>query len=262
MKVLLADMRWPEIKARIQPNTVAVIPVASTEQHGPHLPVQTDARIVTDCAIRAAERVADEISVVVAPTVTYGFSEHHMDFAGTMSLSMPTYIAVLTELTESLIRGGFPRVLLLNGHGGNCEAINVAARHVVARHNAVVGAATYWDVAAAALAAVNASEVGMVPGHSSGFETACMLALVPQLVELSAMPSTDESVPLPNDSRATLAGMGISVPGYMTYHSPSGVWGDPQLLKAERGPAFIDAIVGALADLYRAFSRTDGYGVR
>jgi creatinine amidohydrolase len=262
MKVLLAEMRWPEIKARIQTNAVAVIPVASTEQHGPHLPLQTDARIVTDCAIRAAERVADELPIVVAPTVSYGFSEHHMDFSGTMSLSMPTYIAVLAELTESLIRGGFPRVLLLNGHGGNCEAIQVAARHVVARQNAVVGAATYWDVAAAALASVNASEVGMVPGHSSGFETACMLALKPELVELAAMPSTDESVPLPNDSRVTLAGFGVAAPGYATYHPPSGVWGDPRLLKAERGPAFVEAIVRALADLYRAFSRTDGYGVR
>ena len=262
MKVLLAEMRWPEVKARIQSNSVAVIPVASTEQHGPHLPLQTDARIVTECAVRAAELVAEEVPIVIAPTLTYGFSEHHMDFPGTMSLSMPTYIAVLSELAESLVRGGFRRVLLLNGHGGNCEAIQVAARHVVARHNAVIGAATYWDVAATALAAVNAADVGMVPGHSSGFETACMLALVPRLVDLGAMPSADESSPLPGDSRVTLAGLGTAVPGFVTYHPPSGVWGDPTLLKPERGPVFVDAIVGALANLYRAFSRTEGYGVR
>ena len=262
MKVLLAEMRWPEVKARLQPNAVAVIPVASTEQHGPHLPLQTDARIVTDCAVRAAERVADELPIVVAPTLTYGFSEHHMDFPGTMSLSLPTYISVLSELCESLVRGGFRKVLLLNGHGGNCEAIQVAARHVVAKHNAVIGAATYWDVAARALEAEHASEVGMVPGHSSGFETTCVLALRPDLVELAAMPAEDQSVPLPADCRVTLQGMNVAVPGYITYHGPSGVWGDPQLLKPERGPAYIEAIVGALADLYRAFSRTEGYGVR
>jgi creatinine amidohydrolase len=266
MKVLLAEMRWPEVKERIRPDSVAVIPVASTEQHGPHLPLATDAEIVTTCAVRAAERVTDDTPTVVTPTVAFGFSEHHMEFAGTLTLSMPTYIAMLSELCESLVRHGFPRILLLNGHGGNTEAIQVVARHVVARHKAVVGAATYWQVAERALAAAGAGEMGLVPGHSAGFETACMLALRPELVDLGQMPKENQWQPLESDAVVTLEGTGVFVPGHSSHHAASGIWGDPTLLDPERGPtlgaAYIGAIVSALADLNRAFSRTEGYGVR
>jgi len=261
MKVLLAEMRWPEVRAKVEQGSVAVVPVASTEQHGPHLPIQTDARIVTDCAIQAAERIAEEVPIVVSPTLVFGFSEHHMDFPGTMSLSLPTYIAVLSELCECLVRHGFRKVLLLNGHGGNCEAIQVAARHVVANHNVVVGAATYWTVAESALAAVRAGDVGLVPGHAAGFETACMLALRPDLVDLEQMPKENQWVPLDADAQVSLRGTGVMVPGYLTNHAASGVWGDPTLLRPEQGPAFVEAIVTSLAGLYRSFARTEGYGV-
>ena len=259
MKVLLAEMSWPEVGERLRPNAVAVIPVAATENHGPHLPLETDTRLVTECARRAAERVAETIPIVVAPTLTYGFSEHHLAFPGTMSLSIPTYVAVLIELAECLIRHGFRKVLYLNGHGGNHEAIQVAVRQVMARHNVVAGAATYWTVAGRALEAANVAEVGGAPGHASGFETTCMLALRPELVDLERLPKEDQSQPRESDGRTTLREMGVMFTPHASQHPASGIWGDPALVRPERGPAYVEAVVGALAELFVAFSRTEGY---
>ena len=259
MKVLMEEMTWPEVKERIRPNALVVMPVASTEQHGPHLPLSTDAELVTQCARRAAERVASEIPILVAPTLPFGFSEHHMSFPGTLTLSMPTYLAALTELCESLIRHGFRRVLLLNGHGGNQEVIQVAVRQVVARHNAVVGAASYWEVAREALQAVGVEAVGIVPGHSAGFETSCMCSLRPGLVHLEAIPQEDQSVPGEHHARRTVRAMGVMTVPHVTQNPPTGVWGDPALVRPELGAALVEAIVGALADMFLAFSRTESY---
>lgn len=257
--MLLAEMSWPEVKERVAAGAVAVLPVASTEQHGPHLPLSTDARIVGECGRRAAEAVADEVAVVVAPTMPFGFSEHHMDIPGTLTLSMPTYIAALTELGDSLARHGFGKLLFLNGHGGNHEAVQVVVRQLLARHHVVAAAASYWDVARAALRQAGSDQVGLVPGHSAGFETTLMLALQPDLVAMERLPDADRSLPGPGGSRRTLAGMGAMSAVHRSQQPHGGVWGDPRLVRPEFGPALLDAIVGALADLYRALARTDSY---
>jgi creatinine amidohydrolase len=245
--------------AGLRPEAVAVRPVAATEQHGPHLPLSTDTCLVTGCAVRAAERVAEAIPIVVTPTLAFGFSAHHMDFPGTLSLRMPTYLAVLTDLCECLIHHGFRKLLLLNGHGGNHEAIQVVVRQLMERHQIVAGAATYWTVARAALAAAAVEAVGGAPGHAAGFETSCMLALHPELVNLERLPSDDQSRPRPTDGRATLAGKGVMITPHAGQHPASGIWGDPALVRPDRGPVFVEAVVGALAELFVAFSRTEAY---
>jgi creatinine amidohydrolase len=259
MKVLLAELNRTEVRERLRPNAVAVLPVASTEQHGPHLPVSTDALIVSECARRAAERVAGDIPIVVAPTLAYGYSIHHTAFPGTMSLSVPTFITVLVELCEGLIGQGFGKVLILNGHGGNSELVQVAVRELTGRHEVVAAAATYWDVARERLEAAGAAQVGAVPGHSAGFETTCVLALRPELADLSLIPESDASQPGEHDARATLKGKGAMTAPYRTWGPPTGVWGDPALVRPELGPALVEAIVASLADLYVALSRTEGY---
>ena len=92
--------------------TVAVLPVAAVEQHGPHLPVGTDYLTVEHLAREAAGIAADQISVVVAPTLPFGSSHHHIPFGGTMSLSTEGYYRIVTELAESLIQGGIGRFSL------------------------------------------------------------------------------------------------------------------------------------------------------
>jgi creatinine amidohydrolase len=256
---MIADMSWGEIKERVQPNTVVVIPVGATEQHGPHLPLGTDSYLVTASVRQAAERVADKIGILVAPTLPFGFSAHHMDFPGTLSVTIPTYVALLTELVECLIQHGLRKILLLNGHGGNHEAIQAVARQITERHRVMIGAATYWNVAHAKLEAADVKAVGGAPGHASGFETSCMLVVAPELVNLERLPREDQSIPAQNQGRRTLAGLGVMFTPHATQHPPSGIWGDPTLVRPDRGPVFVRAVVDALAELFVAFSATEGY---
>ena len=126
-KVWLSDLTHEEVAARLERPHVAILPTAATEQHGPHLPLDVDTRLTGSICEGAAQAVAGEIGVVIAPTLLFGISEHHMRFPGTLSLSPETFIAAAFELGTSLIRHGFDRLVLVNGHGGNVGALGVIA---------------------------------------------------------------------------------------------------------------------------------------
>lgn len=166
------------------PGSVAVLPTAATEQHGPHLATGHDSFTVTDIARRAAE--AADASIVVAPTLTFGSSHHHLPFGGTLSLSTDTYGRVVRDLVESMIAAGSRRIFLLNGHGGNQEINQLVARDVAlvqpTDRPVAIGAASYWQLAAASLAAEPALADMPLPGHAGQFETATMLAMEPRRV--------------------------------------------------------------------------------
>ncbi len=259
MSVLLTELTWLEAGRRLAAGAIVALPLASTEQHGPHLPLSTDAIIVSECVRRAAERAADDTVVIVAPTMAVGFSEQHMGFPGTLTFQVSTYIAAVTDACESLIRHGCRKLLLINGHGGNHELARVVVRQVMARHRVLIGAASYWDVSRPALLAAGGEAVGQIPGHSAGFETTCMLALRPELVHLEALPSGPQSEPGPTSLRRTAAAMGVMSAPHADQHSDSGVWGAPSLVRPDLGPSFIEAITTSLAGLFRAFACSDSY---
>ncbi len=111
-------MPWPEIKSVLERDTVALLSVGSTEQHGPHLPVDNDHYTSYELSKLAAERVKGRISVVVCPPLPFGISPHHMDFPGTVSLRTQTFIDVIEDSVHSLLHHGFKHVVIINGHGG------------------------------------------------------------------------------------------------------------------------------------------------
>jgi creatinine amidohydrolase len=120
---LLARMTWPEVEERLKICDIAIVPLGSTEQHGPALALSTDHYIATEFAYRAAEMIWNEQKVVVTPTITFGFSPHHMEFKGTITLSELTLSSMIADVCHSLAQHGFRKVILLNGHGGNETAI-------------------------------------------------------------------------------------------------------------------------------------------
>jgi creatinine amidohydrolase len=181
-------MTREEIRA-LAPHAVAVLPTAAIEQHGPHLPICVDRVIAEAVAERSARRAAPAATVLVAPALSYGISAHHFPFPGVLSLSPEHFIGVLRDLADSLVRSGFRRIFILNGHGGNDEAIRLAARQLVLDHRVLCGAASYWTLAWDALVDEGrALDLGRLPGHAGAFETALMLALRPDLLEGATMP--------------------------------------------------------------------------
>lgn len=253
--ILLREMTWAEIEPLANENTVVILPTAAIEQHGRHLPIEVDCRLVETVSQRAAERVAGEIPVLVAPTASFGVSGYHMGFAGTMTLSMGTYLSVIEELCESLIHHGFRRILVLNGHGGNHDPIKVAARNVADRTGVAVATASYWNLAADDLAPFQDNEVDAIPGHACGFETACFLALRPDLVRQGAMSSGTSDV----------SGRGqyftkrlrheplVHLPQQAGVVSPHGWAADPTKGTAENGAKYVELAVNRLAQFLVQF---------
>lgn len=180
--ILFNEFTRDELRA-MAPEAVVVLPVGATEQHGPHLPVGTDHFAVEHIAREAARGIADSVPVVVAPTLPYGSSHHHLAFGGTLSLGTETYYRVITDLVESLLIDGFRRVFVLNGHGGNNELIQLAVRDLALKREADLAAASYWTIAADDLVRVEANRYGRFPGHAGTFETSVVLALRPELVQ-------------------------------------------------------------------------------
>lgn len=102
-------LRADQLRERAEANAIAIVPVGSLEQHGPHLPVEVDTLLVETVALETARRMALRVSVVVLPCVWTGISEHHMLFGGTVTLGFPTFLALFSDICHSLVRAGFKR---------------------------------------------------------------------------------------------------------------------------------------------------------
>ena len=207
----LADQRWPDVDR----DRLLVVPLGSTEQHGPHLPLSTDTRIAVALAQRfAARRLAARLPVTVAPALPYGASGEHAGFAGTLSIGTPALQLLLIELVRSATLT-WPRVLLVSGHGGNADAVNAAVRQLRAESRDVRAWAPGWKGDA----------------HAGHTETAVLLALDPAAVR----PDLAEAGEL-RDVRELLGALRA---GGVAAVSPNGVLGDPRGATAEHGRALL-----------------------
>ena len=180
-RILWAEMTSPNLRAGAD-GGIAILPIGSTEQHGRHLPVGTDTCLVSEIARRAAARIVDHRNVVVLPGLWISLAEHHMGFAGTLTLDFRTFVAVLRCTVGSLKRQGFRKVLLLNGHGGNVAALTVIVDELTRDLELPIAAATYWVVAEAAFANILDGQPNL--RHACEAETSMMLALDPALTDL------------------------------------------------------------------------------
>ncbi|WP_324757431.1 creatininase family protein [Haloarcula sp. GH36] len=122
----LADEAWPDLESYFQSESLALVPLGSTEQHGPHLPEGTDHIIAEAFARRAAE----ETGYLCTPTITVGVSPHHRQFHGTMSVAAPVFRDYVESLTRSLAEHGIDRVIYVNAHGGNVEHLREVGRRL------------------------------------------------------------------------------------------------------------------------------------
>jgi creatinine amidohydrolase len=177
----LIDLPWPAVQ-KLAPDTPVVIPVAALEQHGHHLPVFTDSVLLGEVVRRVAPRFAN--NVLFAPLMWLGNSDHHLDFAGTLSAPPRMYLDLLDGLMENFLTHGFKRIVFLNGHGGNITPGKQAVFEVRQRHrdrsDLLLLFATYWDFAKPWETRGDLVQKQM--GHACEWETSMMQRIVPQLV--------------------------------------------------------------------------------
>ncbi|GGD06441.1 mycofactocin biosynthesis peptidyl-dipeptidase MftE [Nocardioides daphniae] len=203
---------------------LVLVPVGSTEQHGPHLPLETDTLIATAVARGLAERLGGTDSGVwVAPPVAYGSSGEHQSFPGTVSIGTEALRLVVVELVRSL-RTWVPKVVLVNAHGGNLMALRAAVDQLVAEGH---------DVAWMACATED------VDLHAGRTETSLLLHLAPDLVR-SELAEAGDCRPLGEILPALISGGVAAV-------SPNGVLGDPAGATADEGRAVLETMVADLA---------------
>lgn len=184
-KIFWQEMRRTEIEQAAKAGAVVVIPVGAIEQHGNHLPVNTDINCCFSIAQRAAELI-DDFPVLVAPPIWTGLSMDHIKFPGTISLKLHTFIDVLTEVISSIAAHGFKKIFILNGHGGNSGVINSMRVKLLNEDKSVTSciAYTYWRLIDRELEAI--SETDFRIGHAAEIETSLQLYLQPELVDKKA----------------------------------------------------------------------------
>ncbi len=237
--VIWGELRRPQMEEAVAARAVVLVPVGAVEQHGPHLPLDTDSNIVTALAVRVAEGLRDQLPVLVAPTIAIGMSAHHMAFAGTISLRLETMAALLKDVCRSIHAHGFRKIVLLNGHGGNTAIVTAVAGSLVEERIAVASL-TYWAPITGQLKKLARGELGSM-SHACEMETSLQLALRPQLVDQTA------AVVAPVRPLTSFFFKDFRSPGSVSYtlnfaeDATEGVRGDPSIASAETGEAILTA---------------------
>jgi creatinine amidohydrolase len=240
----LAYLSWTQIDALPdKANTVILLPVAAIEQHGPHLPIAVDSAIVLGVLGDALKRLDARTPCYVAPPLYYGKSDEHIRFPGTCTVSAATLLATLSELIDSFARAGFGKVALVNGHGGQPQVIDIAAREARHRHPQMsVFPCFIWKVphVGAELVPALEAQIGI---HASALETALLLALLPDTVRMKE--AVREYPPIPLEGPISMEGERPHTQGFawLTHElSRSGVIGDATIATPEMGMRLLDSL--------------------
>ncbi len=244
--IRMEAMTWPAIRAAIDAGwTTAVVAVGATEQHGPHLPTMTDARIGDALGELVARRLG---RALVARTIDVGISEHHLAFAGTLSLRPETLAAVLRDYVASLVRSGFRRIVFVPTHGGNFPAVQAAIDAARVAHPGI-DIAGYTDLLGFAGFLNRLSEAHGVTAEASGAhagenETSMMLELEPDLVVCERFePGYLGPLGAAEVKRILERGM----PDL----TANGVLGDPRSAHAEKGAVYLERLADFLVEQLR-----------
>jgi creatinine amidohydrolase len=255
-EVRFGKLSRPELAAYAEAEATVLIPIGAIEQHARHLPVDTDTYNAEQVSLRAAERFDD---VLVAPPIPWGLSHAHVELGGTLSVQPATFLAVAMDITETLLRAGFSRMVWVNGHHGNKPVMGLIAYEAKRLHGLSVGTITYYDLAVEAFSDVRRSELGG-SGHACEFETSLMLHLSPESVRDHGDVRHPIEPRSPKDFR-DLADPGLTGIGYtFAERFPEGVMGDPTVASEEAGRVIFEAALEGVVQFLESFRRLSPYG--
>jgi creatinine amidohydrolase len=262
----MEKLTWSEIAERMQTGVDAVLlPIGTTEQHGRHMPLDTDCVIARALCERAAEAAAAEsLEVLIAPTLNVTLSWYHMQFPGSLRLKTDTFLRVFEDVCESLHYHGLDNVIAVNGHGGNVAALTVAVNRYYELTRRRVFLLQWWELAA--------DVVGNIEGpviHAEEAETSLAMALGQRvMMEHASRDAYDRGAAVKDAGfpwtslgkyGLTHRGPGVVVPMDMLGEiSESGVVGDATRARLETGQAIADAVIPRTVQVVRDMSATGG----
>jgi creatinine amidohydrolase len=257
-KYRYGEMTWPEIKDAAAAQRVAVVPIATIEDHGLHLPVDTDLLLCATVCEAAVARAADR--AVLVPPINHGFSPHHLDFPGPITIGAETLIRYGLDVCKSLAHHGFTKILIVNGHGSNTPLIDVIARLTVVETGALAAAVNYWAAPGVREAAESLRESEKIGGmnHACEFETSMYLAVKPEVVDMSKAVHELSYRPTKNYWTDLIAGDGpLVMMEPWSALTESGVMGDPTKATAEKGRVLLDAAAAGVVELIDELRRRE-----
>ena len=248
--------------AQLDPaRTIAVLPVAATEQHGPHLPLSVDTVLADGIVAASLTHLAPELSVLFLPTQAVGLSPEHARFPGTLTLKAETVLRLWTEIGESVAAAGVRKLLLFNSHGGQVSVMDLVARDLRARLNLLVYSCSWFnlplhDAQGQDLNTLFSAEEHRFGIHGGEIETSMMLALAPQRVQMdqarhfaSTAQARAQQFPILGNGRSAKL-------GWQTQDSPpAGAVGHAAAATAAKGEALVQAAGRALAQLLAEMDR-------
>ena len=250
--VFLGEMTNPEVEAFLAGHHKVIVPVGSTEQHGPHGPLLTDALIPT----AVAKRIAPRINALVAPTINYSLSYPHAGFTGLVHIRVQTFMDLIEDVCVGLATAGFRKIVFLNGHYDNTYAIAYACATAQSRLPDGVQAypVNYWD-------GMNAEESSEFFGPNTGLhanrgEISAVMAIDPALVDLNNANAEMPPFPPVTNSAPVHTAFFFSTPGSVHRATKSGTWGDAREASAEFGERYLSVVTEATVRLLDDIERT------
>jgi len=249
---LLGDLAWPDAEKAVESDKVILLPLGSLEQHGPHLPLDTDSVTASEICKRIGQKLPDQ--VVVMPTIHYTPAEISMGFSGTVDIRPNVFIDYLYDVCSSMIKHGFRRIIMVSGHGLNPPFMNIVSQMVTSRNDAICAGAAYFD-----FAHDKARKIVSHGAHACEFETSILLALRPENVQMSKA-RRDWNVYMGlKDSKYVWRNFIDRSPIYfidrLDRFSEAGIIGDPTKATRAKGEELMDAIVEDMVEFVKEFQR-------
>lgn len=246
MSVMWKELTAEDLRAKAAADAIVILPVASMEQHGPHLPVGVDTYLCEAVCRAGAEIAAKDVPVVVAPTLWCGMAEHHMAYGGTFTFDIPTYRAVLLAFLKSIERHGFWRVVIINGHGGNIAALNAFLPDFARETKLRVLATTYFELSAADIGQFLEDQKRV--HHACEVETSMMMVVAPDTVKQDRF--SEACGMLGMDVDKVLRGPPAQFHNFKAI-TPSGVIGDARRANADKGKKLLAVCAEGLANVLK-----------
>lgn len=258
-KYIYGDLTWPELDEAAGQKKVVLLPIGSTEQHGPHLPLDVDNLIATRICLEAGRRIPE--TCLVAPTIPYGYNIHALDYPGTIHIGYECFIQYCVSVCKSLAYHGFKRIVIVNGHGGNNALLEIVGRKVVLETDALVASFMWWNLLRVDPKFISSFRESVFPGgagHAGEVETSVYLHLDEEKVHMEKAGDfiawyNREEYRSPFHWGDAFGSGPVSLVEWASTFLEDGTFGQPSLATSEKGKRIFSEAVDRLVQFIETF---------